>query len=137
MCQWLLDHGAKITGHVYPLKDDATLMYLAACSGHLHICEWLAQSGARADVLVMQWDGELPLYGAIRRLNEHVARWLMPTGRFPDLPLPTPSQTLGMCVLGMWCLRVRVVSLETESIVGWGVVWASGRVRVPAPATLA
>ena len=85
MCQWLLEHGAKITGHVYPLKvDDATLMYLAACSGHLHICEWLAQSGARADVLVTQWDGKLPLYGAILRMNEHVARWLMLHGGATD-----------------------------------------------------
>eukprot|EP00966_Prymnesium_polylepis_P331591 7387168-Prymnesium_polylepis.4 len=85
MCQWLLEHGAVISGQHYEIHDGATLMYLAACTGQLHVCEWLAQSGAHSDILTAQRDGKLPLYGALRRCNEMTARWFMEQGGAVEL----------------------------------------------------
>ena len=87
MCRYLLSKGASTTqGWVDDYDDDdisrggnlyCSPMYAAAHGGHLEVCKWLYEYGARGDIRKSNRIYFSPLYAALFGRKDQVCRWLI------------------------------------------------------------
>ena len=92
MCRYLLSKGASTTQSWVDDYDDndeteggnlyRSPMYAAVCGGHLEVCKWLCEHGARGDIRMLNDSYYSPLEIAINKVHEsgrfrQICRWLL------------------------------------------------------------